>query len=126
MSAWRGAYRGSEGTNGNSGSENPWKLRRFAASISDEAALKGCGRKVPRGDVGDADEILTFTRHCERAWLCPVCGYYAARDQSRELAKTLMAWTSKGGSVALLTLSQTHSTDDECSGSPPKPWRHAL
>src|SRR6478672_2276775 len=90
------SHRGLSAWNGNAGSEDLRELRRFAASITDDRALKGCGRKVPRGDVGYADEVLTFTRHCERAWLCPVCGYYAARDQSRELAKTLIAWTSKG------------------------------
>jgi hypothetical protein len=73
--------RGLDASNGSSGSHNPWKLRRFAASISDDRALKSCGRKFPRGHVGDADEVVTITRHCQRAWLCPVCGYYAAAAQ---------------------------------------------
>ena len=70
-------------------------------------------RRIRRGDVGDADEILETTVYCDRAWLCPVCGYYAYRDQSRKLAQTLMAWTSQGGSLAVLTLTQRHSPDDE-------------
>ena len=88
-------------------------LREFGKSLTDDRCLRGCGRRIRRGDVGDANEILETTAYCDRAWLCPVCGCHAARDQSRELAKTLMAWTSQGGSVALLTLTQAHTTEDE-------------
>ena len=90
------------------------RLRRFGASKSDDPGLKGCGRKVRRGDVGDADEILECTFHCDNTWLCPVCGDYAGRDRFRHLAKTLVKWTSQGGSMALLTLTQMHCTDDRC------------
>jgi Replication protein len=89
-------------------------LREFGKSLTDDRYRRGCGRRIRRGNVGDADEILETTFHCDHTWLCPVCGYRTARDQSRELAETLMAWTSQGGSVALLTLTQTHCTEDEC------------
>jgi hypothetical protein len=67
-----------------------------------------------RGGIGDAKEILEITHYCERAWQCPVCGYRAACTRFRELGETLASWTAKGGSVALLTLTQTHCIEDEC------------
>jgi len=88
-------------------------LREFGKTQTDDRCLRGCGRRIRRGDVGDADEILETTVYCHRAWLCPVCGYRARRRQSRGLAQTLMAWTSQGGSLAVLTLTQRHSPDDE-------------
>lgn len=88
-------------------------MRDFGKSLTDDRCLTGCGRKIKRGEVGDAGEILEVTVYCDRAWLCPVCGYLAARDQSRGLATTLITWTSGGGSVAFLTLTQSHSAEDE-------------
>ena len=63
--------------------------------------------------MGGVNEVLETTVFCDRAWLCPVCGYRAARDQTRQLANTLTRWKSQGGGVGLLTLTQSHSTDDE-------------
>lgn len=88
-------------------------LREFGQTLTDDRRLRDCGNKYPRGDVGDADEILEITRYCGRVWLCPVCGCHDASDRSRELGKILTAWTSQGGSLALLTLTQHHSLDDE-------------
>ncbi|BCP12378.1 hypothetical protein MINTM020_44760 [Mycobacterium paraintracellulare] len=88
-------------------------LREFGRSLTDDQSLRGCGRKIRRGVVGAADEILETTVFCGQAWLCPVCGYQAACDQSRQLANIFTVWKSQGGSVGLLTLSQSHSTDDE-------------
>jgi hypothetical protein len=97
---------------------NPWyadllALRDFGKSVTDDQYLRGCGRKIRRGGVGDADEVLQITVYCDRAWLCPVCGYHAARDQARKLAKMLMAWTFRGRSLAVLALTQAHSNEDE-------------
>lgn len=89
------------------------RLREFEKSLTDDRYLRACGGRIKRGDVCDADEILETTLYCDRAWLCPVCGCHAARHQFRQLDKTVMAWTSQGGSVALLTLTQGHSTDDD-------------
>lgn len=88
-------------------------LRDVGKSLTDDRCLTGCGRRI--NPVGDAGEIPEITVYCDRAWLCPVCGYHAARDQSRELATALMAWTSQGGSVAFLTLTQSHSVGDQLS-----------
>lgn len=88
-------------------------LRDFGKSLTTDRSLAGCGRRISRGDVGDANEILETTVFCQRAWLCPVCGFQAACDQSRQLDNTCTAWNSQGGSVAVLTLTQSHSTDDE-------------
>src|SRR5690242_3405984 len=63
-------------------------LHEFAKSLTDDRCRRGCGRSIRRGDVGDADEILETTVHCDQAWLCPRCGYRASRVQSRELATT--------------------------------------
>lgn len=88
-------------------------LREFGKSLTDDRSLRGCGRRIRRGDVGEADEILETTVFCDRAWQCPICGFKAARDQSRRLAGMRTAWECQGGSVGLLTLTQSHSTDDE-------------
>jgi hypothetical protein len=88
-------------------------LREFGKSLSDNRSLRGCGRRIRCSGVGNADEILDTTVYCDRAWLCPVCGWRASRDQVRKLAQTLISWTSQGGAVALLTLTQGHTTEDE-------------
>jgi hypothetical protein len=88
-------------------------LRDFGKSLTTDRSLAGCGRRFRRGDVGDANEILETTVFCQRAWLCPVCAFWAARDQSRQLDDMSAAWNSQGGSVALLTLTQSHSAADE-------------
>lgn len=90
-----------------------WLLREFGKSLTDDRCLRGCGRKARRGGVGDADEILETTFYCHRAWLCPSCGYHADRNHHRQLTTTLKAWTAQGGSVAFLTLTQSHSVEDE-------------
>lgn len=90
-----------------------WPLREFEKSLTDDRRLGGCGRKVQLGGVGKADELLEMTFYCHRAWLCPVCGDRAARADRRRLAKTLTDWTRRGGAVAFLTLTQSHSVEDE-------------
>lgn len=88
-------------------------LREFGKSLTDNRHLRGCGRKIRRGGVGEADEILEKTAYCHQVWLCPVCGYCTAHYQARRHAKALTAWTTQGGSVAFLTLTQSHSIEDE-------------
>lgn len=87
-------------------------LREFGQALSDDQRLRGCGRKIRRGNVGAADEVLDTILSCGRAWLCPVCGYRDARAKSSSLADTFDRWTSQGGSIGLLTLTQQHTADD--------------
>lgn len=96
-------------------------LREFGKTLSDDRRMWACGYKVPRGNAGDANEIRKYTRCCDRPWVCPVCGYHTARNQSRKLVKRLKTWTRQGGSVLLLTLTQSHSIEDELETL----WRRA-
>lgn len=89
------------------------RLREFGQSLTDNQRIRGCGCKVPRGNVGAADEIVDITAHCDHAWLCPICAYRVGRRQFQDLTETLTAWTSRGGSVAMLTLTQRHIAEDE-------------
>ena len=88
-------------------------LREFGKTLTDDRRLKSCGSKIRQGGFGEAEEVLETTVSCGRAWLCPTCAYHAARHQFRRLADMLMAWTSGGGAVALLTLTQSHCIEDE-------------
>lgn len=88
------------------------ELRAFGQALSDDERLRGCGRKIRRGNVGAADEVLDTVISCGRAWLCPVCGYRDARAKSRNLVETFSRWASQGGSIGLLTLTQQHTADD--------------
>jgi hypothetical protein len=89
-------------------------LREFGKSLSADRRLKGCGRRIRRGNVGAADEVLDTTIYCGRAWLCPVCGHHAAQSQSAGLANNLQTWaTLGGGAVGFLTLTQQHDVIDE-------------
>jgi Replication protein len=100
------------GTNGNPASEGLRKLRQFGASISDDPALKGCGRRITIGVRGSAEEVLERTVRCRRNWLCATCGYAAACHESRKLGQRLLGWTAQGHAVALLTLTQCHCAGD--------------
>lgn len=91
---------------------NLLELTDFGKFVSEDQRLKRCGCKINRGDVGAANEIIKTTTFCGRAWLCPVCGYRAAREQFRKLEKTLRDWTIRGGSLIMLTLTQAHSCRD--------------
>jgi Replication protein len=89
------------------------ELRRFGWSLSDDRQLRGCGRRIPRGDVGTSDEVRDLTVQCRRKWLCPTCGDRAARSQSMKYRRELIDWRASGGSNAFMTLTQWHSIDDE-------------
>jgi hypothetical protein len=89
------------------------ELRRFGWSMSDDQKLRGCGRRIPKGDVGTADEVRDLTVQCRRKWLCPTCGDRAARSQSLTYRRELIDWRASGGSNAFMTLTQWHSIDDE-------------
>lgn len=88
------------------------ELRRFGWSLSDDTYLRGCGRRIRRGAVVAAHEILDTTAYCHRKWLCPTCGYVAARRSSRTLEGMLIRWSREGGSVGFLTLTQRHDAHD--------------
>jgi Replication protein len=88
------------------------ELREFGARLSDHRELKGCGRKIRKGRVGSATEILEVTTSCRLKWLCPTCGHNASRREAARLKRRLRAWTTNGGAVALLTLTQSHCLDD--------------
>ncbi len=88
------------------------KLREFGSRLSGQAELTGCGRKIRKGRGGSATEILEVTTSCRRKWLCPTCGYTASWQEAARLTRRLLGWTAQGGAVALLTLTQSHCSDD--------------
>jgi hypothetical protein len=90
-------------------------LRRFGWSVSDDTSLNGCGRRIRKGDVGTPGEILKRTVMCRRKWLCPTCGHREAVVQASKWGRELRHWSAGGGSLALLTLTQTHCADDTLS-----------
>jgi hypothetical protein len=90
-------------------------LRDFGSTLSANRTLKRCGLRFRSGHVGSATEIIDIEIKCHLKWLCPVCGYIAYRQEAAKLARRLRGWTSQGGSVALLTLTQSHSPEDDLS-----------
>ena len=84
------------------------ELREFLSQLSDHREQKECGRKIRKGRVGSATEILTVTKSCRRKWLCPTCGYKASRKEAAQLKRRLLGWTARGHAVAFLTLTQGH------------------
>ena len=91
------------------------ELREFGVRLSDHREMKGCGRKIRKGKVGSATEILEVITSCRRKWLCPTCGYTAWWRRAAQLKRRLRGWTAHGGAVALLTLTQSHTLDDGLS-----------
>ena len=83
------------------------ELREFVSRLSDHREQKGCGRKIRKGRVGSATEILEVTKSCRRKWLCPTCGYTAWWRQAAQLERRLLGWTAQGHAVAFLTLTQS-------------------
>jgi hypothetical protein len=110
--AGRRSHRCSGATNSKSASEDLRKLRQFGASISDDRALEGCGRRIRLGVPGSAEEVLDRIVRCRRNWLCATCGYAAACDESTRLGQRLLGWTAQDRAVAFLTLTQCHFTGD--------------
>src|SRR4029077_6358536 len=88
------------------------ELREFGSQLSDDEELRGCGRRIRKGRVGSATEILKVTTSCRRKWLCPSCGYDASRKEAAVLKRRLRGWTAQGHAVAFLTLTQCHGTGD--------------
>jgi Replication protein len=88
------------------------KLREFWSYLTDHREQKGCGRTIRKGRVGSAAEILEVTTACRCKWLCPTCGHTASWQQARTLKDRIHGWTAAGGSLALLTLTQSHSLSD--------------
>ena len=86
------------------------QLREFGKTVTDDPRLQGCGRW---SNVGDADEIRRRRFSCSRPWLCAVCGYRAYCELVEELTNAFTRWTRQGGSLALLTLTQSHTLRDE-------------
>jgi hypothetical protein len=93
--------------------QNLLELTEFGKSVTGDHRLQRCGYRIQRRDVSAANAIIKTPMFCGRAWLCPVCGYRAARDQFRKLEKTLTDWTIRGGSLMVLTLTQAHRSSDE-------------
>jgi Replication protein len=88
------------------------ELREFGSRLSDHQERRGCGRKIRKGRVGSATEILEVTTSCRCKWLCPTCGYTAWWREAAQLKRRLRGWTAQGGAVALLTLTQSHGLND--------------
>jgi hypothetical protein len=83
-------------------------LRTFAAYLTDHHEQRGCGRVIRKGPEGSSGEVLDVTTSCKRKWHCPVCAYRASKVEARTMERRLLQWTSKGGQVAFLTLTQAH------------------
>ncbi len=107
-----GGSRADLGVHSIAGARSLKELREFAARLSDDPELRGCGRKIRKGRVGSATEILEVVTSCRRKWLCPTCGYTARWKLAAQLEGRLRSWTAQGGAVALLTLTQSHCLDD--------------
>jgi hypothetical protein len=88
------------------------ELREFGSQLSDDQELSECGRKIRKGPVGSATEVLTVTKSCRRKWLCPTCGDKASRKETAQLKRRLLGWTAQGHAVAFLTLTQAHDSSD--------------
>lgn len=86
------------------------ELVKFLAELG--TAGVNCLVKTRQGKAGSSHEVLYAARPCHRRWLCPRCGYAAARDQARKVERRLRSWTAQGGAVALLTLTQSHCRTD--------------
>ena len=84
------------------------ELLEFGSQLSDDQELIECGRKIRKGRVGSATEILKVTKSCRRKWLCPTCGYTAWWRQAAQLERRLLGWTAQGHAAAFLTLTQSH------------------
>jgi Replication protein len=87
-------------------------LRWFGSQLSDDHELRGCGRKIRKGQVGSATEILEVTTSCRRKWLCPKCGHAESQKEAAKLKCRLLGWRAQGHAAALLTLTQCHGTGD--------------
>ena len=83
------------------------ELRKFGSQLSDDQELSECGRRIRKGRVGSATEILKVTKSCRRKWLCPTCGYLASRKSAAQLRRRLLGWTAQGHAVAFLALGQS-------------------
>ena len=88
-------------------------LRDFGATLSDHRELRECGLKIRKGRAGSATEILEVGKSCKNKWLCPTCGYTDSWQQAADLKRRLLRWTTHGGAVALLTLTQSHCLEDD-------------
>lgn len=87
-------------------------LRLFISEVSGVPKLKRCGCTVRLGHPGSARAILDRTISCRCKWLCPTCGFAAYGEESAKLKYRLLGWTGRGGAVAMLSLSQSHTPDD--------------
>lgn len=54
-------------------------------------------------------------QRCGSVWICPVCAKQITEKRREELKKGCDAWKAKGGSVLLLTLTNSHSSSHRLS-----------
>lgn len=87
-------------------------LRDFAASLTDHREQRACGRVIRKGKRGSAAEVLDIVKTCKRKWQCPRCAYAASKVGAVILNERIRRWTSDGGGIAFMTLTQMHCLRD--------------
>ena len=88
------------------------QLSAFAASLAGNREEQRCGRKIRKGKPGSSTEVLTVPAWCHMKWLCPTCGFTAARRGAVVLERRLQRWGDHGGATTFLTLGQSHQLND--------------
>lgn len=91
------------------------RLRAFAANLGSHPALSSCGAVIPAGTRGSANEVRLRVVACRKWWLCATCGLQAAAREFHRMRAIAQRWTTAGGSLAMLTLTQRHSLQDALS-----------
>ncbi|WP_165607327.1 protein rep [Mycolicibacter sinensis] len=61
---------------------------------------------------GSSREVLATVRTCKRKWHCLMCACAAAHNEADDLSRKIHRWSSLGGDIAFLTLTQVHNLDD--------------
>lgn len=87
----------------------------------------GCGYPIPRQNLETVDDKVRFhvrrtddgrlraavsgVYRCKSPWVCPVCAPAAARLRAERLCRAITACYKRGGHVALVTLTASHSAE---------------
>lgn len=87
-------------------------LSAFAAHLSGDPNQQSCGQPISKGPRGSSREVLTAIRRCKRKWHCLTCACIAARKEADDLGDKIRRWSSLGGDIAFLTLTQGHQLGD--------------
>lgn len=88
------------------------ELSAFAAHLSGDRNQQSCGQPISKGPRGSSREVLTGIRTCKRKWHCLTCACIAAHREAEDLSNKMRRWSSLGGDIAFLTLTQSHQLGD--------------